>query len=138
MKRKQADVWFSKCIRERADWKCEYSGKDFSANKGALHCSHFYGRRARSVRWDADNAFAHGSYEHKYLGENPGEFHAWAIKTRGEGWYEMLTEKWRNVKMKITKKEEKLIAKHYKEQYAMMQQKRDAGHIGWLEFDSYF
>jgi hypothetical protein len=137
MKRSPADIAFSKCIRERADWICEYSGKDFKNNRGGLHCSHFYGRRARTVRWDADNAFAHGCYEHKYLGENPGEFHSWAIKTRGDGWYQILTEKWRNLKRKVTKLEEKEIAKHYQEQLKIMEQKRKDGVTGWLEFVNY-
>ena len=136
MKRSQADMYFSNCIRERADWVCEYSGKDFKHNHGGLHCSHFYGRRARTVRWDADNAFAHGCYEHKYLGENPALFSTWAINLRGQGWYDLLTEKWREVR-KISKLEEKDIAKHYREQLKIMEKKRLDGAVGWLDFLSY-
>lgn len=137
MKRSPADSAFSKCVRERNDWHCEYCKRDFSNNTHILDCSHFYGRRARTVRWDGDNAFSHCRGCHNKLGENPGEFHTWAVNTRGDGWFEILTDKWRNLKRKITKQEEKEIAKHYREELKKMEQKRKDGVKGWLEFTNY-
>lgn len=137
MKRSPADIAFSKCVRERNDWICEYCNRDFSGNTSILDCSHFYGRRAKSTRWDGDNCFAHCRGCHNKLGENPGEFTNHAIKLRGEGWYERLTEKWRNVKRKISKAEEKEIAKHYREELKKMEKQRKEGVRGWLDFVNY-
>ena len=44
------DIVFSKLVRMRVDYTCEYCGKK-SVNKQGLHCSHFIGRRYRNTRW---------------------------------------------------------------------------------------
>lgn len=132
-----ADTWFSRCVRERAEWKCEYCKREFAHDTHVLDCSHFYGRRARRVRFDGDNAFAHCRGCHNRLGENPGLFTSWAVRTRGQGWFDILTEKWNDTARKITKQEERQIAKHYKQEYETMQKKRNEGKTGWLEFVNY-
>jgi len=137
MKRSAADIAFSKCVRERSEWTCEYCKRNFEHNKGGLHCSHVFGRAARSVRFDADNAMAHCNGCHRKLEQHPLEFTAHYKEVRGEGIHDILLEKWRNVKRKITKLEEKDIAKHYQEQLKIMEKKRKDGVTGWLEFINY-
>ena len=48
------DLLFSKLVRMRADYTCEYCGKK-SVHKQGLHCSHFIGRRYRRTRWLEEN-----------------------------------------------------------------------------------
>ena len=35
-----ADTAFSKCVKERADWKCERCGTQYQEGDRGLHCSH--------------------------------------------------------------------------------------------------
>ncbi len=60
------DVLFSRFVRLRAGGICEYCGEP-----KRLECSHFHGRRKRSVRWDPDNACGVCFTCHQYLGSNP-------------------------------------------------------------------
>ena len=101
-----------------------------------LHCSHFYGRANRTVRWCGDNAAAHCFSCHKRLGSNPVDFSAWILKHLGEPLHEILIEK-KNARMKITKIEEKEIAKYYRDQLKIMHDSRDDGVTGYLDFVSY-
>lgn len=138
MKRSPADIAFSLCVRERSDWICERCQRDFKHNRGSLHCSHVYTRGIRITRWSGMNAFAHCVGCHDYLGKNPLEFDRHFLEVRGEGQKELLMEKVRETKLKIPKTEEKLIAKHYREQLEEMDQKRKDGVTGWIEFVDYF
>lgn len=83
----KADVLFSRLVRERAEWRCEKCQKFFpEGERQGLQCSHLIGRRNKAVRWHPLNAVAHCFYCHKYLTENPIEFHSWikAHLTPGE------------------------------------------------------
>lgn len=64
----KADKIFSKFIRERADWKCEYCGKDYRDNPQGLHCSHYWGRGREGTRFEPDNCAALCFYHHRLLG----------------------------------------------------------------------
>jgi len=63
------DTLFSKFIRLRVGGKCEYCGKPKDLKQ--LQCSHFHGRRKRSVRYDPDNACGVCFTCHQYLASNP-------------------------------------------------------------------
>jgi len=78
------DRLFSQYIRERANWKCERCGRDYSPNNGRLHCSHFHGRRKKSVRWEPENAMAACFTCHQWLTENPEGHTAFFKKRLGE------------------------------------------------------
>jgi hypothetical protein len=54
----------------------------------------------------------------------------------GEGATELLQEK-RDSKVKVSKLEEKDIAKHYREQLKILEAKRAEGATGKLEFESW-
>ncbi|PUB87053.1 MAG: hypothetical protein DBP02_02070 [gamma proteobacterium symbiont of Ctena orbiculata] len=137
IKLKPADTWFSKCIRERAGWICEVCNKQYEENSQGLHCSHFWSRRHRATRWDADNAAAHCFGCHQRLGGNPIEFADWIEQHLGEARMEIVRGKAMSI-VKIPKSEEKDIAKYYREEYERMRKLRAEGVTGRIEFESYF
>lgn len=79
------DVLFSKFIRLRAHGICERCG----ANK-RLQCSHFHGRRKRTVRWNEDNAVALCFSCHRFFTENPLAHTEFFRERLGDTRFEML------------------------------------------------
>ena len=79
------DVLFSRFVRLRAGGVCEYCDKP-----KRLQCSHFHGRRKKSVRWDGDNAAGLCFSCHQYLGENPYVHTEWFKKHLGSEKFEAL------------------------------------------------
>lgn len=78
MKRDKYDALFSTLVRERANWRCENCKKVYAErSRQGLHCSHFFTRSRRSVRWHPDNAAAHCYSCHQHLGGNPLLFADW-------------------------------------------------------------
>jgi len=136
MKRLPADDWFSKCVRISQNWVCERCGAVHDKSSTGLHCSHIFGRRHRTIRWDKDNAQALCASCHNWYGENPADSGRWLEKTLGDGHLQMLREK-RDSGIKVPKIEEKEIAKHYREEYRRMEKLRDEGVTTKLVFESY-
>ena len=123
IKIKPADTAFSKCVRHSKHWTCEKCGKvypdGFATGKAqGLDCSHIFGRRHRSVRWWKDNVQALCMGCHNWYHESPTESGIWIRELYGDR-YELLIEK-RNQIVKISKKDEKLIAAHYRKEYNQM------------------
>lgn len=85
------DGLFSKYIRSLAAWKCERCGTQYEPPTQALHCSHFYGRARKSVRFDPDNcaALCHGC--HRYFTSQPIEHVTWFKKRLGKKRFGLLT-----------------------------------------------
>jgi hypothetical protein len=98
------DTWFSKCVRKRANWKCEHCGATET-----LQCAHLYGRRAKSVRWDGMNAVCLCFRCHHEFTANPLDFTRWLEKHLGRGHLAILNEK-RNSLLKTTQAMRKDIA----------------------------
>ena len=84
------DRKFSLYIRGRAKWTCERCHKKYSPPTMALHCSHFWGRARKSVRFDPENAasICHGC--HVFLTSYPEEHRAWFLKRLGQNRYDAL------------------------------------------------
>ena len=80
-----ADKIFSQYIREKAKWKCEYCGKDYSDNHQGLHASHYWSRSHESTRYDPDNVCALCFYHHRLLGHGEGrdEYREFMVKRLG-------------------------------------------------------
>jgi hypothetical protein len=140
MKRDKYDKVFSDLIRERADWTCENCSRQFHHNRAGLHCSHVYGRRKMSVRYDMDNAMAHCVYCHRHLGENPIMFALHYIYNRGQGKLDLLIERERQIKKweKPSKKtgykgEKEYMYKHYQSELTRLLDLRKSGKEGWIE-----
>ena len=134
-----ADQWFAKCVKERADWTCEYSNKYFpEGDRRGIECSHLFSRRHYSIRFDPRNAFAHSTHSHFHLGGNPVLFSRWAEEQLGSGCIERLIEKKNDTNLaKLVKKNLKDVAKHYKQEYERMRQLRAEGVTGRIEFAGY-
>ena len=59
LKRTPADIAFSDCVRERANWTCERCGTYYpEGNRGGLECSHHHSRGNWGIRFDPLNAEA--------------------------------------------------------------------------------
>ncbi len=136
MKTSPADQAFSKCIRAANDYKCQKCGKQYDSSSTGLHCSHNFGRRHRTIRWCKDNALSMCFSCHQWFGESPADSGKWLEEFIGIGNVDLLREKM-NSKLKVTKLEEKEIAKHYREQLKIIQQKRSDGETGYIDFESY-
>src|SRR5438552_3809582 len=109
IKRDKLDELFSKFVRLKANGRCEYCGKfkDFKE----LQCSHFWGRRMQSVRYDPDNAIAVCFYCHRILTENPENHREFFRKRLGENGYKLLMVR----AMTPKKPDQKLITLQLKE-----------------------
>ena len=137
LKRPAADHWFSRCVRLRSDFKCQGCGAQYESNSAGLHCSHYFSRAKKGIRYDAMNAFAHCYGCNQKYGSNPDYFVRHYIDTYGEGALELIREKAEDISLgKRMNKEQKLIAKHYKTEAARMENERASGVAGGLEFVS--
>ena len=133
IKRDPLDAVFSNCIRERANYICECCGVDYRHRPQGLHCSHFFGRRAKSVRWEPLNAAAHCYACHQRLGANPIDFARWIENYLGEEKHGILIEK-KNTLIKLTAKDKAEMRKFYQGELEVMQKKRADGEMGRIEF----
>ena len=146
VQRLDPDVWFSLCIRERADWTCQKCGKKYEpwytekgipANPG-LHCSHYIGRGNYSVRFDPMNADAHCYGCHSKFEGNPHAFSTWKTEQLGGILYDVLIEKSEDSSLgKIARREKAQIAEHYKAEFERMRKLRSEGKIGRINFQGY-
>jgi hypothetical protein len=73
---------------------------------------------------------------HQWYGGNPADSGLWITDLLGEGHMAILREKM-NSRVKVSKLEEKNIAKHYREQLKLIEQQRAEGITGRIEFESY-
>lgn len=131
MKISPADKAFADCIKEAHNHTCAVCGI-----QGRMELSHIHSRRFRTIRWAVLNALPKCHTCHRWWHENPTESGAWFEKTYGEGVVDLLIEK-RNAKFKVPKSEEKEIAKHYREQLKIIEQKRADGATGYIDFESW-
>lgn len=134
-----ADTWFSKCVRMRTDWHCErcgsYSPED---RRMGLHCAHTFRRGNWSVRFDPDNCLALCNGCHRLYDQDYDEQRRLFVSLRGEGLWEIMREKKNDLNLgRRLKREKKEIAKHYREQFAKMQEARNNGETGRVEFEAY-
>lgn len=136
------DTIFSKCVRERSDWICEYDNCEFCENHsfrnypGGLHNSHFRGRRNRSTRWFPDNCFALCHKRHERMGDCPEEHAAWVRKELGEDRFDALVLR-ANGHRKYTPHDRWEMNKHYASEFARMHSERMAGRMGYLILSSW-
>jgi len=132
MKITAADKYFSQCVRAAHNHKCERCGKE----GGRTELSHVFSRRYRTIRWDVLNGNCLCNYCHRIWHESPLEAHRWFIGKYGQNRMDILIEK-RESKMKVSKFEEKEIAKHYREQLKYIENERNNGKTGYISFISY-
>ena len=128
-----ADKAFADCLKTAHDYTCERCGKE-----GRMETSHVLSRRHRTnyLRWDEQNANCLCHYCHRIWHESPLEANKWFIDKYGEERMDMLIEK-KNSRIKVSKTEEPQIAKHYRNELKQIQEKRNGGQTGYIQFVSY-
>ena len=136
VKIKPADTAFSKCVRAANDWTCERCKAQHEVGSIGLHNSHIFSRRHRTIRWCKDNTQALCFSCHSWFGGNPADSGKWVEDFVGSGVIDLLREK-KDARVKVSKLEEKDIAKHYREQLKIIEQKRNAGQTGYIKFESW-
>ena len=87
IKIRKADSEFSKYLREKRKWTCERCGRK---EVGGMQASHFWGRKAESVRFDEENVDCLCFTCHNYFEMNPHEYVEFKKKRLGEQRYKML------------------------------------------------
>ena len=123
LKLKEADRLFSKCIRERAGWKCERCGSQHQEGTQGLHCSHFHGRGKWGVRFDPDNCESICYGCHQYLGSHPIEHEKRIREKLGDTLFEILNERARDTTLgRMAKRSEKEIRTHYRAELARLKE----------------
>ncbi len=108
MRIKTEDKYYSKLIRCRAGWRCQYVGRQINDANGkplkcmgeyipgsdrqALHCSHILGRTRGATRWHPLNALSLCAQHHSHMGMNPLEHAKLARRLLGKEKYETLLD----------------------------------------------
>ena len=138
VKIKQADKWFSKCVRARANWCCERCGTQHDKSSQGLHCSHYHGRGRWAVRFDPENAEALCYGCHSLMGSLPVEHTKRIQEKLGQYRFNALRERSNDLKRgRDAKRDEKEISKHFKAEYERMEKMRECGDVGRIEFEGY-
>ena len=130
----EADRLFSKCVRERAGWRCEKCGK--KPHPQGLDCSHHHRRGQWAVRFDPLNAEAlcYGCHSHyggtkDRMNEVLSDYEQELLRERKEDI--PLAKAYRGTKGKGE------LSRHFREELARMQKLRELGETGRIEFDSW-
>lgn len=97
IKRRPADIEYSRYIRAKAGGRCEKCGKVCEINGeriGQLEASHYFSRRHEGVRFDDRNVHALCAKCHKRMGgytnKEDGEYDLWIMELLGEKQYKLL------------------------------------------------
>ena len=129
-----ADTAFGKCVKERAEWRCERCGSQHEEGSKGLHCSHGFSRGQWGVRFCGLNATAACYGCHMKEGGN------WMQRMLTEEQRELLREMandtYRGKEARKTKGKG-AIAKHYRQQLDQMKALRECGVRGRIEFEDY-
>ncbi len=88
------DTLWAKVVKERAWNCCEYCLRSGIR----LESHHFYGRRNKALRHMVSNGFSLCHTHHRLAEEQPATFVKWAIKSRGQKWFDDLEGYAREVK----------------------------------------
>ncbi len=101
-----------------------------------MHCSHVFSRRYRRIRWDPRNAQALCFTCHDWYGGNPVDSGRWAEEVLGEATISAIRTK-RDDRQKVTKAQEREIAKFYRKEHEKLLMRRVDGETGRIEFASW-
>jgi len=83
------DILFSRYIRAKAGYTCEFCGRK-PANRQGLHCSHFIGRRYQNTRFLETNCACLCFTCHNYMHDFPSVHREFFIKRIGSDKLEQL------------------------------------------------
>jgi hypothetical protein len=89
--KKLDDLWALR-VKEKAEFKCEYCGKE-----EGLNSHHIFSRSNHSVRWYIPNGLclcvSHHVFGNFSAHKSPMDFSDWIKEYRGEEWYDELKRK---------------------------------------------
>ena len=131
---KKTDLIFSKLVRERSDYFCEYCNLEFRHDPGQLHCSHLHGRRHLVIRWFPWNAFSHCQKCHRYLETHPALFKVWAEKKLGRTSFELLNYVAHSAEKVVTQEKVESLHVHFLAEMRRLENERAQGAKGRIEF----
>jgi len=137
MKLDTLDRIFSLCVRERANWTCEHCGVNHRHDPSYMDCSHIFGRRHRSTRWEPLNAHALCKKCHTYFTDRPTEFTAWVKTTMSDEDYRELHDKHHQI-FKSSKADRKEAVKWFRAQHKEICERREKGEEGYINFAGYW
>jgi len=130
-----ADTWFSKCVREAADWTCITCGTKYIEGHRGLHCSHGYSRGQWGLRFKSLNARAQCYACHMRTGGN------WMLTELSDFERGVLADWAADVSLGKVYRRTKgkgEIVKWYKQQHDEMRMLRECGVTGLLTFEDFF
>jgi hypothetical protein len=137
-----ADKWFSKAVRIRNNWHCEYCGRDFSCSRAGLDCSHYIGRGNLTTRHWPWDAFAHCKHCHDQLGG--GRYSTGDAQKFRRHYLDVFGAKaeaalatFREVPFFSFKRHQKGIAAHYKAEFERIEGLRKEGERRRVEIEPY-
>ena len=130
-----ADTAFGKCVKERAEWRCERCGSQHQEGSQGLHCSHGFSRGQWAVRFCGLNAIAACYGCHMKEGGN--WMQRMLTEEQRQLLQEMANDTYRGKEARKTKGKGP-IAKHYREQLDQMKALRECATRGRIEFEDYF
>lgn len=132
IKHTPADIAFSLCVRERAEWRCERCGSQ--PVPGGLHCAHIMSRGHWSVRFDPANALSLCYGCHRMTEQNRELMLIPLVKkVFGEATWDRVFAAAMRPDWKIRSKG-KAIAAYYRLKLEGMQAQRARGVRGRIEF----
>lgn len=104
IRRSKADAIFSDFIRLRDQGICQRCHGQYEPKSQGYHCSHFWGRGNKSVRFDPENAVGMCASCHVYMGANPHDHAEFFLKRLGPEKYEALRVR-KELKQKVNESE---------------------------------
>ena len=135
IKTDKLDILFSKLIRERASWCCEFCHNHYPpGNTRGLECAHIYGRARKGMRWHPLNAVSLCTGHHMYFTANPLEFFEWVEKHIG-GENLIRLRHMAAESFKVSQPVLREIHENMKAEWARVQQLRKDGQAGRIEFE---
>ena len=133
IKRTPADVAFSLCVRERAEWRCENCGAQHGPSSNGLHCSHHHGRGNWEIRFNPLNGEALCYGCHSHYGGTEQRRNQSLTKQERDILIELMQD--RNLGREYRRTKGKgAVAKHYRDEFKRMQDLRASGVTGRIEF----
>ncbi len=109
-----------KNILKRDNYTCQRCGSKHKPNSGGLHCSHYFGRARKSVRWDERNCDSLCYGCHMIWGSKDKEgYREFMIQKLTQKGFDQLTKD-ANTTRKWTKEEIKKLRKHFREKIKLV------------------
>jgi len=137
IKRTPADIAFSYCVRERADWTCERCGTKYPPDRArGLECSHGHTRGKWGVRFVGLNAEALCTGCHFLEGGLARMQRSWTDWQR-ERVLELANDTAWGQSIRRTKGVG-AIARHYRDEFERMKAMRRDGVVGRIEFEDFW